>query len=65
MYNIWMEDIEEGKLVGVMIIDQSALFQLWNHKLSVYPSGFALGKSLGAALPGLGKPRPSLLFCMD
>ena len=29
------------------------------------PSGFALGKSLGAALPALGKPHPSLLFYLD
>ena len=26
---------------------------------------FDLGKSLGAALPALGKPRPSLLFYLD
>ena len=30
-----------------------------------FPLGFALGKSFGAALPALGKPRPSLLFYLD
>ena len=28
-------------------------------------AGPVLGKSLGAALPALGKPRPSLLFYTD
>ena len=28
-------------------------------------SGFALGKSIGAALPALGRPDPSLLFYSD
>ena len=30
-----------------------------------FPSGFDLGESLGATLPALGKPRPSLLFYLD
>ena len=29
---------------------------------SEFPSGFALGKTLGAALPAFDKPCPSLLF---
>ena len=33
--------------------------------LTGFPSGFAPGKSLGAALPALGKPRLSLLFYLD
>ena len=37
----------------------------WAVVSSGFPSGFALRKSLGAALPALGKPRPSLLFYLD
>ena len=37
----------------------------WQGCSSGFPSGFALGKSLGAALPALGKPPPSLLFYSD
>ena len=37
----------------------------WQSWSSGFPLGFALGKSLGAALPVLGKPRPSLLFYLD
>ena len=35
MYNTWIEEMEEGKLVGVMLIDQSAAFDLCDHKLLV------------------------------
>ena len=34
--------------------------QFFSHSADI-----ALGKSLGAALPALGKPRPSLLFYLD
>ena len=37
----------------------------WQGCSSRFPSGFALGKSLGAALPSLGKPRPSLVLYLD
>ena len=37
----------------------------WQGCSSGFPSGFPFGKSLGAALPALGKPRPSLLFYLD
>ena len=33
MYNNWVENMEEGKLVGVMMIDQSAAFDLCDHQL--------------------------------
>ena len=35
MYNKWIEEMEEGKLVGVMMIDQSAAFDLCDHHLLV------------------------------
>jgi hypothetical protein len=35
MYNNWIEKMEEGKLVGVMMIDQSAAFDLCDHKLLI------------------------------
>ena len=35
MYNNWIEDMEDGKLVGVMMIDQSAAFDLCDHKLLI------------------------------
>ena len=35
MYNNWVEHMEEGKLVGVMMIDQSAAFDLCDHKLLI------------------------------
>ena len=38
---------------------------LYTVPLEGFPSVFALGKSLEAALPALGKPRPSLLFYLD
>ena len=33
MYNDWVEGMEEGRLVGVMMIDQSAAFDLFDHKV--------------------------------
>ena len=35
MYNTWVEQIEEGKLVGVLMIDQSAAFDLCDHLILV------------------------------
>ena len=35
MYNTWIEQMEEGKLVGIMMIDQSAAFDLCDHFLLV------------------------------
>ena len=35
MYNNWIEQMEEGKLVGVMMIDQSAAFDLCDHHLLI------------------------------
>ena len=35
MYNNWVEDMEEGKLVGVIMIDQSAAFDLCDHQLLI------------------------------
>ena len=35
MYNVWIEQMEEGKLVGIMMIDQSAAFDLCDHLLLV------------------------------
>ena len=35
MYNVWIEQMEEGKLVGIMLIDQSAAFDLCDHFLLV------------------------------
>ena len=35
MYNNWVEDMEDGKLVGVMMIDQSAAFDLCDHQLLI------------------------------
>ena len=32
----WMEDIEAGKMVGVLFCDQSAAFDLCDHKILVY-----------------------------
>ena len=37
----------------------------WQGCSSGFPMGFALWKSLRAAPPALGKPRPSLLFYLD
>ena len=37
----------------------------WQGCSSGFPSGLALGNSLRAALPALGKPRPSQLFYSD
>ena len=35
MYNTWVEQMEEGKLVGVLMIDQSAAFDLCDHLILV------------------------------
>ena len=35
MYNNWVERMEEGKLVGVLMIDQSAAFDLCDHVILV------------------------------
>ena len=35
MYNNWVEAMEEGKLVGVMMIDQSAAFELCDHVILI------------------------------
>ena len=35
MYNKWVEEMEEGKLVGVLMIDQSAAFDLCDHQILV------------------------------
>ena len=33
MYNTWVEQMEEGQMVGIMMIDQSAAFDLCDHVL--------------------------------
>ena len=33
MYNMWVEQMEEGQMVGIMMIDQSAAFHLCDHVL--------------------------------
>ena len=49
-----------------MISSRQVVLSLQNGLIEVkeegFPSGFAFGKSLGAALPALGKPRPSRPF---
>jgi hypothetical protein len=35
MYNTWIEQMEEGQLVGIMMIDQSAAFDLCDHSILV------------------------------
>ena len=35
MYNTWVEEMEEGKLVGVLMINQSAAFDLCDHEILV------------------------------
>ena len=35
MYNTWIEQMEEGQLVGIMMIDQCAAFDLCDHSLLV------------------------------
>ena len=35
MYNTWVEQLEEGQLVGIMMIDQSAAFDLCDHELLI------------------------------
>ena len=35
MYDQWLEDVEEGNMVGVMMIDLSAAFDMVDHKLLV------------------------------
>ena len=35
MYDKWVEEVEEGKLVGVLICDQSAAFDLCDHHLLI------------------------------
>ena len=33
MYDRWVEEIEEGKLVGALMVDQSAAFDLCDHRI--------------------------------
>ena len=33
LYDKWLEDVEEGKLVGVLLCDQSAAFDLCDHRI--------------------------------
>ena len=33
LYDRWLEDVEQGKLVGVLFFDQSAAFDLCDHKI--------------------------------
>ena len=42
-----------------------AVFSGWQSWSLAFPSSFSLGKSLGAALPALGKPCLSFLFYLD
>ena len=35
MYSNWMEQLEKGHLVGIMMIDQSDAFDLCDHKLLI------------------------------
>ena len=33
MYDQWMDDMEDGKMVGLMMIDHSAAFDMVDHQL--------------------------------
>ena len=35
MYDQWIEEMEENKLVGIMMIDLSAVFDMVDHKLLI------------------------------
>ena len=35
MYHKWVEEVEDGKMVGVLLCDQSAAFDLCDHYLLV------------------------------
>jgi hypothetical protein len=35
MYDSWVEQVEEGKMVGVLLCDQSAAFDLCDHYILV------------------------------
>ena len=66
MHNQWMEDLEDGKIVAVTLVDQSAAFDVCNHKIieskrrllgldsvewvSSYLSGRTQNSAIGAAL---------------
>ena len=52
--------VNPSKRVGM-----DGAFLGWQGYSLGFTSGFALGKSLRAALPALVKPRPSLLFHLD
>ena len=33
MYDKWVEEMEQGKLVGALMVDQSAAFDLCDHRI--------------------------------
>ena len=35
LYDQWVEEVEEGKMVGVLLCDQSAAFDLCDHHLLI------------------------------
>ena len=47
MYDKWVEEIEEGKLVGVLMIDQSAAFDLCDHVILTGKVNLLLGGAEG------------------
>ena len=65
MYDQWLEEVEEGKMVGVMMIDLSAAFDMVDHTLLLNKLGlFGLdGKSLMWVLSYLSKRSQSV--CVD
>ena len=76
LHSQWMEDLEDGKTVAVLLVDQSAAFDVCNHQIiksklellglksvdwvSSYLEGRTQSTSIGAALSAPLKPAPSL-----
>ena len=43
MYDKWVEEMEEGKLVGIIMVDQSAAFDLCDHRILADKVNLLLG----------------------
>ena len=54
MYDKWVEEIEEGKLVGVLMIDQSAAFDLCDHVILTGKVNLLLGGREGVGQQNSG-----------
>ena len=46
LYDKWVELMEEGKLVGIMMIDQSTAFELCDHEILKKKSGYCVEEGL-------------------